>query len=75
MSANAKLQSMPGIEEIEQAIEKLSAQDLTRLSEWIFERDQTLWDRQLDTDSQSGKLDALFEEASGPGLPPFPPTR
>ena len=66
---------MSGIEEIEQAIEKLSAQDLTRLSEWIFERDQTLWDQQLDTDSQSGKLDALFEEASGPGLPPFSPTR
>lgn len=54
---------MSRVEEIEQAIDGLSAEDFWRLSEWIRERDQELWDRQMDEDSVSGKLDALFEEA------------
>lgn len=30
---------------------------------WLRERDQQLWDAQLDADSASGKLDLLFDEA------------
>lgn len=54
---------MSRVEEIEQAIDGLSAEDFRRLAEWVRERDQELWDRQMDEDSVSGKLDALFEEA------------
>jgi len=31
--------------------------------EWYYERQQRHWDQQLDSDSSSGKLDFLFEEA------------
>jgi hypothetical protein len=31
--------------------------------EWFYERQQQHWDQQLDSDSSSGKLDFLFEEA------------
>jgi hypothetical protein len=33
------------------------------LAERLRERDQQLWDDQLDSDSQSGQLDFLFKEA------------
>ena len=55
---------MSAIEQIEQAIEKLSPEDFIRLSEWIYEREQSQWDRDLDADSIAGKLDSLFNEAA-----------
>jgi len=54
---------MSRVEEIEQAIDGLSAEEFRRLAEWMREREQELWDRQMDEDSASGKLDALFDEA------------
>jgi hypothetical protein len=54
---------MSSVEEIEAAIEGLSADDYRRVARWFIERDQTLWDQHLDCDNASGKLDFLFEEA------------
>ncbi|MBK7929706.1 MAG: hypothetical protein IPJ98_20160 [Bryobacterales bacterium] len=54
---------MSRVEEIEQAIDGLSAEEFRSLAEWMRERDQELWDRQMDEDSASGKFDALFDEA------------
>ncbi len=48
---------------LERAIEKLPAPDLTRLARWIMERDNENWDRQMDEDAASGKLDFLIKEA------------
>ena len=60
---------MSQVEEIEQAIGQLPDAEFRRLAQWILERDNVLWDKQMDADSVSGKLDALFAEADGPTLP------
>ncbi len=51
------------MEEIEAAINNLPVEDFRRIARWFRDRDQTLWDQQLDEDSASGKLDFLFDEA------------
>ena len=54
---------MDRVEEIEAAIASLPPEEFRRIAEWFYEREQSLWDEQLDSDSASGKLDVLFEEA------------
>jgi hypothetical protein len=54
---------MSRIEEIEDAINRLGPQEFRRIAEWVREREQQRWDEQLDSDSSSGKLDFVFEEA------------
>ena len=49
--------------EIEAAIERLPGSDFRRLRDWIGERDQQLWDKQLEADVAAGKLDRFAEEA------------
>lgn len=49
--------------EIEAAIEKLPNQDFRRLHEWIAERDQQDWDKQLEEDVAAGRLDRFAQEA------------
>ena len=54
---------MDAVTEIENAIENLPPAEFNRIVQWIREKDQALWDTQLDADSASGKLDQLFAEA------------
>ena len=54
---------MATVEDIENAILKLSAEDYARFLEWFRERDQQVWDEQMDRDAAAGKLDFLREEA------------
>ena len=54
---------MSSVEEIEAAIEALPPEDYRRVARWLLERNQSMWDRQLDGDNASGKLDFLFDEA------------
>lgn len=49
--------------EIEAAIEKLPSTDFGQLRDWIAERDQQLWDKQLEADIASGKLDRFADAA------------
>ncbi|MEA3188712.1 MAG: hypothetical protein QOD99_2542 [Chthoniobacter sp.] len=49
--------------ELKTAVEELSPKELTELAAFIRERDNGAWDAQIETDSASGKLDALFHEA------------
>jgi len=51
------------IETIQREIESLPPQAYKNLAHWFFERDWALWDKELEEDSQSGKLDFLIEEA------------
>lgn len=44
-------------------IEALSKQEYLKLVSWFSERDWKVWDNEITEDSQSGKLDFLFEEA------------
>ena len=54
---------MSRVEEIEAAIERLPPAEYRRIVHWFRAREQKRWDDQLDSDSSSGKLDLLFEEA------------
>lgn len=54
---------MDRVEEIEAAIDSLPPEEFQRVARWISDREQALWDLQMDRDSSTGKLDFLFEEA------------
>ena len=54
---------MTKIEAIQAEIEALPGEDFARLRQWIIELDWREWDRQIEKDSSSGKLDFLFDEA------------
>lgn len=38
----------------------LSAEELAELRMWFLERDAEVWDREIERDPESGKLDDLF---------------
>jgi hypothetical protein len=54
---------MSRVEEIAAAIETLPPEEFRQIADWCRERENTLWDDQIDADSASGRLDFLFEEA------------
>jgi len=54
---------MTTIQEIEQAITRLSPEDRLALSSWIAEYNAQLWDGQFEKDVATGKLNWLVEEA------------
>lgn len=55
--------SMSTLVEIEAAIERLPKSDFRQLREWIAERDQQLWDKQMEADIAAGRLDRFAQEA------------
>lgn len=54
---------MSRVETIEQEVQKLSPQELADFREWFAQYDAQAWDRKLEEDVESGKLDALAERA------------
>jgi hypothetical protein len=54
---------MSTIAEIEDAVRRLSPEDLAAFREWFFQLDAEAWDRQIDEDAAAGRLDSLAEEA------------
>lgn len=54
---------MSKIEELENEIRKLSANELASFRRWFVEFDAEAWDRQIEADVRAGKLDAVAEEA------------
>lgn len=54
---------MSTVKEIETAIEKLPTKEKWDLHKWLAEQMSEEWDRQIEADVASGKLDALAEEA------------
>lgn len=54
---------MTRVEEIQAAIESLSQEEYVRLRQWFSERDWEAWDKQIEADSEAGKLDFLIKEA------------
>ena len=49
--------------EIQAEIEALPQQDFARLRHWFLEKDWGRWDRQVEMDAATGKLDFLLDEA------------
>ena len=54
---------MSRVEELQMAIVSLAPEEYARLRQWFAERDGEQWDRQIEEDAQSGKLDFLIDEA------------
>ena len=51
------------LEQIIFSIESLSSDEFVKLRDWIIERDWEKWDRQIEEDSKTGKLDFLTKDA------------
>lgn len=49
--------------EIKSAVRQLPPKELTELTAFILEQDNAAWDKQIEQDAASGKLDFLFKEA------------
>ncbi len=54
---------MSTITEIQQAILALPENDYAQLRQWFSELDWKKWDKQIEADSQDGKLDFLVSQA------------
>lgn len=68
---------MSTLQQIESAIEKLPREEFIRLREWILERSEDAWDKQIEADARSGRLDAVARKAVAEyragRSKPFPP--
>ncbi len=51
------------VETLEQYIAALDDDSFAKLREWFIEFDQARWDKQIETDSNAGKLDFLINAA------------
>ena len=54
---------MSTVEDIKLAIEALPENDYIELRQWFSEKDWQNWDDQIESDSQSGRLNFLIKEA------------
>jgi hypothetical protein len=54
---------MTKVQALEEEIERLSPAELAELQEWLAEREADAWDREIERDAASGKLDKLFEKS------------
>ena len=54
---------MISIEEIEKEIINLSHQDFSVFRKWFYKYDSDEWDKEIEEDANSGKLDKLAMEA------------
>ena len=54
---------MSTVQDIQDAVRHLSTEDLAAFREWFAEFDAILWDRQIEADVASGRLDKLADEA------------
>ena len=54
---------MSTIAEIEQAIERLAPDELSRFRAWFAAFDAERWDRQFEADVAAGRLDRLADDA------------
>ncbi|WP_448574103.1 hypothetical protein [Trichothermofontia sp.] len=54
---------MTKVEHIQAEIETLTQDEFIQLREWFAEQDWLRWDRQLEADVATGKLDFLIAEA------------
>jgi hypothetical protein len=54
---------MSTVEEIEAAIARLPQEQFWQLTDRLIARRNEEWDRQMDEDAKTGRLDFLFQEA------------
>ena len=56
-------ENLGNVKLIERAIEALPPSELAEFHRWYAEFDAAAWDKQIEQDATSGKLDALAAEA------------
>ncbi len=54
---------MTKLEAIAKEVEQLSREELATFREWFAEYDSDAWDREIEADAATGKLDKLMAEA------------
>jgi hypothetical protein len=54
---------MSKLEALEKKVSGLSAEELSEFRRWFVEFDAAAWDRQIERDVKTGKLEALADEA------------
>jgi len=54
---------MVDLTEIMEAINKLSEKEYSQLRRWFWEKDQQKWDKQIEMDSASERINFLIKEA------------
>ena len=54
---------MSKVDELKTDIERLSSEEVAELFRWLLEREWESWDREVEADSQAGRLDSLVREA------------
>jgi hypothetical protein len=63
IQSGAQEVKMTKVQEIQTVIESLPREEYVRLRQWFSERDWDQWDKQIEADSEAGKLDFLIKEA------------
>ena len=54
---------MSRIDRLKVEIESLPGEEIAELFRWLSEKDWEKWDKEIEADSQAGKLDFLAREA------------
>ncbi len=54
---------MTKLQQIEKSVEELSDEEMKSFAAWFEELRWQRWDRQIELDSESGKLDRIIKEA------------
>ena len=56
---------MSKMDEIKRAIEGLPSEEVAEIFRWLAEKDWEKWDKEIEADSQAGRLEFLEREALG----------
>ena len=54
---------MTCVADITGAVKRLPKKDLARFRKWFAEYDAAVWDQQIESDADAGKLEAVIREA------------
>jgi hypothetical protein len=54
---------MSKIDELKAELESLPSDQFAEIFRWLSEKDWERWDKEIEADSQSGRLDFLVQEA------------
>ncbi|MGO8731435.1 MAG: hypothetical protein ACLQVM_01425 [Terriglobia bacterium] len=54
---------MSKIDELKADIDRLPSEEVSELFRWLSEKEWESWDREIEADSQAGRLDFLAREA------------
>ena len=55
---------MTTVEELELAVDSLPQEEYIRFRRWFLDRDWEKWDREIEEDAETGRLDFLIREAT-----------